>query len=74
MLFSGNVGNWGENTWAGFGFSLDERMGQDDLYFCSHFQDQSSFKSAVSYGRAPPNVWLPLTHIISYQADYKVYC
>ena len=39
-----------DNGWVGFGFSLDERMGQDDLYFCTHHGDTSSFKSAVSPG------------------------
>jgi len=46
-------------------------MGQDDLYFCTNFGMKSSFKSAVSYGRAPPKM-LPMTHIISHQADFKV--
>ena len=42
--------NPNDNGWVGFGFSLDERMGQDDLYFCTHHGDTSSFKSAVSPG------------------------
>jgi hypothetical protein len=30
----------------------------------------SRFKSAMSYGRAPPKM-LPMTHIISHAADFK---
>ena len=31
---SGNIGHM-DSGWVGFGFSLDERMGNDDLYFWS---------------------------------------
>ena len=65
---SGNIGV--ENGWVGFGFSIDEQMGHDDLYFCQHHNGQASFKSAISYARAPPAM-LPPTHVINPTAAYK---
>jgi hypothetical protein len=41
------------------------------MYFCQHHKGIASFKSAISYGRAPPQM-LPASHIINPQAAYKV--
>ena len=68
MKLSGNIGV--ENGWVGFGFSIDEQMGHDDLYFCQHHNGVASFKSAISYARAPPAM-LPPTHVINPTAAYK---
>jgi hypothetical protein len=40
------------------------------MYFCQQHQGVASFKSAISYGRAPPQM-LPPSHIINPQAAFK---